>query len=135
MPYRTKARRAPRVVAWRALIRRAIVGVVVLLEAACGGEGASANNPLTCTVSSVAVSTSASTVKIGAAATLTATVSGTTACTRGVMWSASPSGGATLTPNGLTATFAASVPGTYTITAASSDDPSKSGAAMVTVIP
>jgi uncharacterized protein YjdB len=131
MPYWTKARR---VAPWRALIRRAIVGVV-LLEAACGGDGASANNPLTCTVSGVAVSANQATVNIGVAATLTAAVSGTAACTGRVTWSASPSGGATLTPNGLTAKFSASVPGTYTITATSGDDPTKSGAAMVTVIP
>jgi len=127
MPYRTKARRA--------LIRRAIAAAVVLLESACGGEGASASNPAGCTVNSVGVSASPATVKIGAAATLTATVSGTAPCTRGVTWSPSPSGGTTLTANGLTASFSAGVPGTYTITATSSDDPSKSGAAMVTVTP
>jgi hypothetical protein len=107
--------------------------VTVLLQGSCGGDGTTpSTNPPTCTVSGVTVSGTPTTVNAGVTATLTAALTASAACTGRVTWSATPAGG-TLTANGLTAIFAATAPGTYTITATSSDDPTKSGAATLTV--
>lgn len=103
--------------------------VTLLLLSGCD---AGSPNPPTCTVSGVTVSASSSTVGVGETVTLTATVSGSTACGGGVTWTVTPAGG-TLTPNGLTATFSAAVAGTYTIQATSTDDPTRSGSATATV--
>ncbi|HEY1417323.1 MAG TPA: hypothetical protein VGF41_05435, partial [Myxococcaceae bacterium] len=121
------ASRAP---GWRVLLSSAVLGGAML--SSCGSSGGNGGNG-SCTVSAVAVGASSTSIAASASSTLTATVTASgSSCSKGVTWSASPSGG-TLTPSGLTATFTSGTAGTYTITAVSSDDPSKSGSATVTV--
>jgi hypothetical protein len=59
---------------------------------------------------------------------------GSAACTGGVTWSATPTGGV-LAPSALNATFTTTTANTYTIRAASNDDATKSGTVTVTVTP
>ena len=107
--------------------------LALLLYTGCPASGTNAAGPPpTCAVSGVTASASPAAINTGASSTVTATVSASAACTGGVTWAAAPSGG-TLTPNGLSATFSTTTPGSYTITATSTADPTKSGAAVVTV--
>jgi hypothetical protein len=115
---------------WRVLLSSAVLGAGLL--SSCGSSGGNGGNG-NCTVSAVAVAASPTSIATSASSTVTATVTASgSSCSRGVSWTASPSGG-TLTPSGLTATFTAGTAGAYTITATSTDDPSKSGSAGVTV--
>jgi hypothetical protein len=82
-----------------------------------------------CTINSITVAASPSSVTTGTNSALTATVSDSPVNCGTVTWSASPTGG-TLTPSGKTATFASSTPGTYTLTASGGG---KTGSATVTV--
>jgi hypothetical protein len=109
--------------------------MAVLLQAACGSDGATdgtTSGTPTCTVGGVTVSASPSTVSTGATSSLVATLNASASCTGGVTWSATPAGG-TLATSGLTATFTAPAAGTYTISATSTADPTKSGTVAVTV--
>jgi hypothetical protein len=107
----------------------------VFLQAGCGtGSTGSAPSTPTCTVNGVTVAANPTTMNTGATSTLTATLNATSSCSGGVAWSATPAGG-TLTPSGLTASFTAVAAGAYTISATSTADPTKSGAATVTVTP
>lgn len=115
---------------WRVLLSSAVAVGAIL--SSCGGSGGNGGNGNPCTVSAVAVAASSASIAPSAVDTLTATLTSTGSCSKGVTWSASPSGG-TLTPSGLTATFSSATPGSYTITATSGDDASKSGSATVTV--
>lgn len=111
----------------------AIPMLAVLLCTGCPGTSNSTSSPPpTCTVSGVTVSASPATMNTGATTTLTAALNASAACTGGVTWAATPSGG-TLTPNGLSASFTANAAGAYTVAATSTADPTKSGSAVVTV--
>lgn len=116
---------------WRALPLSCAAAVAMLLQWSCG-TGNTSNSPPTCTVNTVAVSASPTSMNAGATTTLTATVNANSACSGGVNWSATPASG-TLTPNALTAIFTAVTAGTFTIRATSTDDATKSGSATVTV--
>jgi len=107
---------------------------LIIFHSACGSDsstGTSSTPPATtCTVSSVSVSASSTTVAQGAPSNLTATVSATQSCTGGVTWSTT---GGTVVGNGLTATFASTTPGTFVVTATSMADATKSGSVSITV--
>ncbi len=105
-----------------------LIGLGPVFLSACGGGG----NSGSCTVSSVTVSGSPTTMTTGQTATFTATVNESGACSGAVSWVFAPTTG-TLTPNGNTATFTATSANVYTITAISSDDIGKRGSATETV--
>jgi hypothetical protein len=85
--------------------------------------------PPTCTISSIAVAGSPTSVATGVSSALTATVTDSPSNCGTVSWTASPTGG-TLTPNGKTASFSSSTAGTYTVTASGGG---KTGSATITV--
>jgi hypothetical protein len=99
-----------------------------------GGGGPDGGGGNACTVTGVSVASSAPSVNPNQAATFTATVSESGACSGDVTWSVSQVGG-TVTPNKLVASFSSATPGTYTVTATSKDDATKSGSAQVIVKP
>jgi acid phosphatase len=110
--------------------RRSVVLLVCALSAAmlaCGG-GSSATKIVPASITSVAATCSPSTINAGATSQCTASVQGTGSYSSAVTWSASSG---TISSSGLVTT--SGTPGQVTLTATSIEDPTKSGAASITV--
>jgi 3-polyprenyl-4-hydroxybenzoate decarboxylase len=112
------------------LLFNAVVSVFLFAITACGGGGASGNqpHPVPSTITSVLLVCTPSTVATNATSQCTATVQGTGNFSPAVTWSASSG---TIDANGLLTAPASA--GSVTVTAASTQDTSKSGAASVIV--
>jgi hypothetical protein len=110
-------------VAW--ILTLAMLGMGVL---ACGGSSAPAGSPAGADVAVTVTPSSATTGKAGSVP-FAAAVTGTTNLS--VTWSVTPSGGGTI--DGTGRYTAPGTVGTYSVVATSVADPTKSGAAVVTV--
>jgi hypothetical protein len=120
----------------RRLTRWVVGAGLLVLGFGCGSSGGGgqpdAGNSL-CSISSVSLSGSSSSIAAGGTVNLTATVNKTgSVCNGGVTWLVVPTSSG-LTPSGTTATFTSATPGPYTITATSNDDTNKSASFQVTV--